>query len=267
MLQSYHFLSLILNLNRRLNLVRSNLQMRIIKLDAIDSTNDYLKLLSREQEPEDFTTVIAETQLKGKGQMGAKWVAEAGKNLTMSTLSSGLVTHPENIYALNIAVSLSILSALNELQVPRLSVKWPNDIMSGNKKLAGILIENLFQGDGLVRSVIGIGINVNQSNFDDLPQATSILLTTGSHVDKEMLAIAVIHKLQQFLPHVVNNVSMLWDSYKMNLYRFGLPTAFEDIAGQFMAIITDVTANGKLVLTDEDDLVREYGIKEVKMLY
>ena len=108
--------------------------MKLIKLDAIDSTNDFLKALASKDELDNFTVVIAENQTKGKGQMGEKWVTESGKNLTMSVLIKGFLFDNEQVFNLNIIVSLSLIDTLKSLNIPDLTIKWPNDIMSYNKK-------------------------------------------------------------------------------------------------------------------------------------
>src|SRR5690606_23453831 len=130
----------------------------LIKLDAIDSTNDFLKALSSQNELDNFTVVTAENQTKGRGQMGAKWESESGKNLIMSVLVKDFVCDNEQIFNVNIIVSLAVIETLKSLHIPGLSVKWPNDIMSYNKKIGGILIENTIKSDGRIVSVVGLGL-------------------------------------------------------------------------------------------------------------
>ena len=116
--------------------------MKLIKLDAIDSTNEFLKGLSSNQVVENFTVVTAEIQTKGKGQMGAVWVSESGKNLIMSVLVNSFLLNNNQIFDINIVTSVSIIQALKTFKIPEVSIKWPNDIMSYNKKIGGVLIEN-----------------------------------------------------------------------------------------------------------------------------
>ncbi|HEY6142498.1 MAG TPA: biotin--[acetyl-CoA-carboxylase] ligase, partial [Flavobacterium sp.] len=107
--------------------------MKLIKLDAIDSTNEFLKGLSSNQNVENFTVVSAESQTKGKGQMGAVWVSEPGKNLIISVLINRFLFDNNRIFDINIATAVSVIQALETLNIPELSIKWPNDIMSYNK--------------------------------------------------------------------------------------------------------------------------------------
>lgn len=148
--------------------------MQIIKLNAIDSTNDYLKQLSREKVLDNFTVVIAEKQIKGKGQMGAKWISETGKNLIFSILVKDIAVGKDRIFDWNIAVSLAVIRVLEEQKIPDVSIKWANDIMADSKKTGGILIENMLKNDNRFDSVVGIGLNLNQTNFENLPKATSL---------------------------------------------------------------------------------------------
>ena len=150
--------------------------MYIIKLDAIDSTNSYLKAMSAVNLPKDFTVVVADHQTQGRGQMGTVWQTEYDKNLTASVFKSLEFVSVEKQFYISMAVALSICKALEGLKISQLSVKWPNDILSANKKICGTLIENVIKLNKLKGSVIGFGLNVNQKNFDSLPKASSMSL-------------------------------------------------------------------------------------------
>lgn len=242
--------------------------MPVIKLDAIDSTNDYLKQLSRNTNLENYTIVMANEQTKGKGQMGAKWFSEKGKNLTMSVLIKNVSLQKEVVFDLNIAVALSVSDALNKMGLPNISIKWPNDIMSDSKKVSGILIENILKPDGSFNSVIGIGLNVNQTNFDELPQASSLKCITGKNYDLEEIVLLLSDSLQGFMQVLKEHRELLWDFYNQNLYKLNYPSAFEDkMANRFMGIIKKVTQEGKLEVLLEDDTLIHYEVKDVKMLY
>lgn len=132
-LQRYSFLSLFL-LNKSLKLVNIYIPlMNIIKLDAIDSTNDYLKQLVREKELENYTVVMAHEQTNGKGQLGAKWISEPGKNLTMSVLIKDLPQDLITVFDINASVAVAIAKLLSSLELDNVFVKWPNDIMADEK--------------------------------------------------------------------------------------------------------------------------------------
>ena len=242
--------------------------MPIIKLDAIDSTNDYLKQLSRESDVENYTIVMADEQTKGKGQMGAKWVSEKGKNLTMSILVKDIVLDNKNIFDLNVAVALSVLQVLKNINIPNISIKWPNDIMSDSKKVAGILIENSFKSDRVFTAVVGVGLNLNQTNFQDLPQATSLTRITGESYDPAANAVLLGKSLEEYLQVLTKSSAMLWDEYHKNLYKINYPSAFEDKQGsRFMGIIKKVKKDGRLEVLLENDSIAHFEVKEMKMLY
>jgi BirA family biotin operon repressor/biotin-[acetyl-CoA-carboxylase] ligase len=242
--------------------------MPIIKLDAIDSTNDYLKQLSRESELENYTIVMANEQTKGKGQMGATWISEKGKNLTVSILVRDIELKNENIFALNTAVALSVIKVLKNIQIQNVTVKWPNDIMADSKKVAGILIENSLKADGSLNSVIGVGLNLNQTNFENLPQATSLTCITGEKYEPENIAVLLRESLRETMQKLAQNPEQLWNDYHKNLYKLNYPSAFEGKMGnRFMGIIKKVTQDGKLEVLLEDDSVAHYELKEIKMLY
>ena len=242
--------------------------MPVIKLDAIDSTNDYLKQLSKETVLENFTIVIANEQTKGKAQMGATWVSEKGKNLTMSILVKDIALNKENIFDLNIAVSLSVLNVLKNIQIPSITIKWPNDIMSDSKKVAGILIENSWKPNGSFNAIVGIGLNLNQTNFENLPQATSLNCITGVTYDLEKIAIQLKNSLEENIQILTKSSAMLWDEYHENLYKKEYPSPFEDNEGKrFMGIIKKVTRDGKLKVLLENDSLAHFEVKEIKMLY
>lgn len=242
--------------------------MKVIKLDAIDSTNAFLKGLSSKQDLENFTVVTAECQTKGKGQMGAVWASEASKNLIMSILVKDFLSDICQIFNLNIAVSLAVIEVLETMKIPDLSIKWPNDIMSYNKKIGGILIENSIKSDGTIISVVGLGLNVNQTSFENLPKASSLAVISGATFDQEELLVLIGTGIEQKIALWKQFPATLWDSYINNLYKKGVPMAFSAQNGtNFMGIIQGVSDIGKLQIMLEDDSVVAFDIKEIQMLY
>ena len=243
--------------------------MKLIKLDATDSTNDFLKQLSGEQVLENFTVVTAENQTNGKGQMGAKWDSETGKNLIFSVIVKNVLNKITEIFDLNFAVALSVLTTLEKNNIPNLSIKWPNDILSDNKKVAGILIENTIKNNGEITSIIGVGLNVNQLNFDNLPKASSLAVIMKKELDKEVILKQLIESLKSNCDLLQNkSASQLWNSYNNNLFKKGIPMAFSLPDGtKFMGIIKSVNSSGKLEVKLENDTIETFGIKEIQLLY
>ena len=243
--------------------------MLIVKLDATHSTNQYLKELLLSEEVEDFTVVTAKKQLQGKGQMGAKWESESGKNLTVSVLKKFKQFPVSNQFLLNICVSLAVLDTLKALSVPDLSVKWPNDILSGTSKICGILIENMLLGTQIQTSILGIGLNVNQHNFSSLFNASSLKLLLGRTLNLEELLHKILERLKaRFLSLEKSSHNELWQEYESNLFRKDKPSTFKDALGNsFMGFIRKISPQGKLIVELEDGIFREFDLKEIQLLY
>jgi BirA family biotin operon repressor/biotin-[acetyl-CoA-carboxylase] ligase len=201
--------------------------------------------------------------------MGAKWVSETGKNLMFSILINNKLTSISEIFDLNVAVALAVLTTLEKNNIPNLSIKWPNDIMSDNKKIAGILIENTIKNTGEISSIIGVGLNVNQQNFDELPKASSLSVIMKKEFEKELILNQFIECLKLNCDLLNNKLaSQLWKNYNYNLFKKGIPMPFSlPDETQFMGIIQGVNSEGKLELKLENDAIEAFGIKEIQLLY
>lgn len=242
---------------------------RIIKLDATDSTNQYLKDLLQTKNAVDSTVVVAKKQLRGRGQMGAVWESEDGKNLTFSVLKSFDLLHVEHQFNLNLMVSLAVCDVLNQFSLPDVRVKWPNDILSGSSKICGILIENILKGQLVQHSIIGIGLNVNQTSFDNLGNAASLKMISGRTFDLDELLQMILERIRiRFLNIQEKTVNQLLPEYEQYLFRKDKPSTFKDAEGaMFMGFIRGVSDTGKLVLELEDRVFQEFDLKEVSLLY
>jgi BirA family biotin operon repressor/biotin-[acetyl-CoA-carboxylase] ligase len=244
-------------------------QFQILKLDATDSTNFFLKDLLRSENPMDYTVVVTKSQLKGRGQMNTVWASEGGKNLTFSVLKKFDAMSVRHQFALNIAVSLAMYEALGKLSIPDVQIKWPNDIMSGSSKICGILIENMLRGNKIGEAVIGIGLNVNQTDFGELGKASSLKLVTGRNFDLDELLHTILDSIQLQLDTVeAKTVAQLLPAYERLLFRKDKPSTFTNAKGErFMGYIRRVSALGKLVIELEDQIIKEFDFKEVTLLY
>ena len=246
-----------------------NLPMKLIKLDAIDSTNDFLKGLSQKEKLENYTVVTAKSQTKGKGQMGSNWDSEHNKNLTISILIKKTIVNINEIFNLNILVAVSVIQVLNDLKISNLNIKWPNDIMAENKKIAGILIENTIKENGKIESIVGIGMNVNQTNFDNLPKASSLKNIIHQDFDIDTLLENIVFKIENNIEKLKSNdIDSFWKEYENYLFKKGKPILFEDTNQQrFMGIINGVKRNGQLEVLVENDSVKYFEVKEIRMIY
>lgn len=242
--------------------------MYLIKLNATSSTNDFLKNLSGTSNLNDFTVVWADVQLQGKGQMGSVWVTEDAKNLTFSIYLKEKNTTTDNLFTLNIVVANAVLKALISLNLTNIYVKWPNDILSYNKKIAGILIENNIHANGSISSVIGIGINCEQTNFDGFPQASSILKQYDVTPDRLQLLTSIVDNIKESLNNLEDQTDDEWNYYHNHLFRKDTVSTFESKEGTlFNGIIKQVNRHGQLVLQLENDDLKCYNLKDIKLMY
>lgn len=240
--------------------------MHLIKLNATSSTNDFLKQLAVSQPLSNFTVVWADVQTNGRGQMGAEWVTEASKNLTFSVLLNDLVVKVEDLFTLNVMIANAVLEALKVYNLTNIWVKWPNDILSYNKKIAGILVENNIKADGSIQSIVGIGINLNQTNFDLFPQGSSVFKQYQIVLDKEDL----LTKIVGFLDVALKNFDKekAWGFFHENLFRKDMVSTFEDVDGKlFSGIIKKVNHHGQLEVQLENDDLQCFNLKQIKLLY
>lgn len=243
--------------------------MKIIKLNAIDSTNTFLKQLAADELVENFTIVVAESQTNGKGQRGSDWVVESGKNLTFSVLYTKTPNLQINLFTLNVIVALSVVEGLQKISSKEFKIKWPNDILAENKKIGGILIENSIKNQEEVQSIIGIGINVNQTQFEHLPQAASLALLENTIFDKMILLEKITNQLKFNLERLGRvGEDFYWNLYHQKLFKKDVVSTFENTIGnRFVGKIMGVSKDGRLEVLLDDDMQTSFDIKEIKMLY
>ena len=225
--------------------------------------------MSQDSTLENFTVVIAKEQTVGRGQHENKWQSEPHKNLTFSVFTNFLdlkITHKKY---LNFAISLAIYDVLNSLEIKRLAIKWPNDIMAVNKKICGILIENTFKGDKIKNAVIGIGLNVNQEKFPiNIKNATSLKLETLKEFNLDEILSKILKELQNKISFLNSKkYSFLEKEYLKVLYKKNIPTMFKNSRDEiFMGLIIGISKDGNLQIQLEDDSIKEFGIKEISIL-
>ena len=240
--------------------------MKIIKLDAIDSTNSFLKDMAVKVNVDDFTVVVAKEQTLGRGQMNSNWNVQGGKSLTFSVFCRFEDFNVVDYKYLNFCVSLSVYNAVKYLKLPRLAIKWPNDIMSENKKIAGVLIENTLSLTKISSTVIGIGLNVNQDSFSvDLPNASSIKMILGEEINLDFLFNKVLVSLNEGIELLrKKEYAVLEKQYLSVLYKKNVPSMFKTNQNiLFMGKIIGVSKSGNLQIELENETVKEFGIKEV----
>ena len=240
---------------------------KVNKIDAIKSTNDFLKELYLKKKISDRFLLIANDQFKGRGQRNSTWLSEAGKNITLSIYKEFKEMEVTNPFIINCLVSIAILDTLKEFNLPNLSIKWPNEILSGDKKLCGILIENFFRKDIVNASIIGIGLNVNQINFQNLPKASSMYLKTGNYIEINDVFNKLIFYLEKYLKKIKElKFDKIIVVYESNLYRKNIASTFIHNEKYFTGYIKGISNTGKLKVKNKVDGLREFNFKEIKLI-
>ncbi len=243
--------------------------MQIIKLDATESTNTYLKELATTKILPDFTVVYTQNQFLGRGQLNSVWESEPGKNLAISILKQYGALANDFSFLISICVSLGVLESLREFKIPNLSVKWPNDIMSGTFKIGGILIENKISGTQIKSAVIGFGLNLNQQSFKNAPHAASLKQLVGRTFDVDVILYSLLTALNNHLSKpLVSKKEELFGAYHANLFKLGVPSQFKLQNDQVLVgTIKGIAKNGKLKVEFENGQLQEFGLKEIQLLY
>jgi len=243
--------------------------MHYIKVLAIDSTNDELKRLYRKDKDLPNTCLSAEFQSAGKGQRGTRWDSGEGKNLIFSLFIRNISIPSEESFKISALVSLRIQAKLQEI-FPEIefSIKWPNDILSGAKKLGGILIENIWKSKTNCHTIIGIGLNVNQLNFSNLEKATSLRQITGDKVDLNDLLFQLTHSADTYIhEQVKKNTDHIIADYEKQLFRINQTSQFTTPEGEnFPGIIRGINKQGRLKV-EVDQQIRLFDLKELSLNY
>ena len=242
--------------------------MNIIKLDAIDSTNNYLKKIILNEGITDYTIVTTKFQTEGKGQLGTKWESEHSKNLICSVYKKNINIKVQDQFVISALVSLALIKTLRKVNLSNMHIKWPNDIMSDNKKICGILIENIVKENYIKDAVIGIGLNVNQTIFNNLPNATSIKNLIRASCSKDEILKDLVKNLEYYFNKLdKSSINSIFEKYEDALFRINKPSTFKNSKGEvFSGYIKGVSRLGKLNVMLEDNLVESYDLKEISIL-
>ena len=243
------------------------IDMKIIKLDAIDSTNSYLKRLLTKGTVDDLTVVVSKNQTKGKGRNENIWENEASLNLAFSIYKKFNNLDVKDKFMLNVISSLSVFQLLKENNLNKISIKWPNDIMTVNGKISGILIENSVKGKLINESVIGVGINVNQKKFDKLPNATSLLIETGSEFSLDTLASRLVEIFRKKFLQFEKNEEELLENYNNQLFLKNINSNFMGLDNKkFSGKIISVNKSGELRIKKTNKEEIKYSENTIKFL-
>ncbi|MGN0213894.1 MAG: biotin--[acetyl-CoA-carboxylase] ligase [Muribaculaceae bacterium] len=241
---------------------------RYILVRETESTNTYLARMASMLPS--GTVIYTMRQTAGRGQRGNSWESEPDKNLAFSMLIKNPPVLPAKQFLISEAASLAITHELNAI-VDGFKIKWPNDIYYGNSKVAGILIEHTLTSKAIGQTIIGIGLNVNQTEFrSDAPNPISLKQITGNDFDPKQLLERICTRIEQNVERLALSPDACVDTHSQylgQLYRndgkthsFALPDGT-----RLEASISDVKPDGMLCLRIGDE-VREFAFKEVSFI-
>ena len=236
----------------------------LIHLQSVDSTNRYATSLIHDSNVLEGTVILADHQLKGKGQAGNNWHSEKNSNLLFSIILRPDFMMAEKQFYLSMCISNGLVMFISSITKHAL-IKWPNDILVNEKKIAGILIENTVMGTMLHTSVIGIGLNVNQKSFPkDIPNPVSL----NWKASKDFILMDVLNDLLSELTLAIqelygNRLDLIRTKYLNHLWRLNEWAEYEDATGRFEGRITDIADTGELLVIRRNGETRHYGFKEI----
>ena len=240
------------------------IKYNIKHLDIIDSTNSYAINLRESKDFKEGLVITTNFQKKGQGQRGSIWESQKGKNILLSAVFEFNISIKKQFDICKL-VSLSLIKLLSNLNIYA-KIKWPNDILVSNKKIAGILINNIISNDLISYSVIGIGLNVNQHVFNKyIPMATSIFLETGLQNNIEEMQYKLLEQIKFDIVNYFeskNNSSKYLDF----LYRINKVSCFESGSQKFNGVIRGVEDSGLLIVETENEIIK-FNTKEIKILF
>lgn len=240
----------------------------LIKLETTVSTNNYANELLANSEPSEGTAIMAEYQQHGKGQRGSSWISEFGANLLVSFLYYPGFLKAEEQFFLTAFASIAVAETIEYSGAEKVTVKWPNDIFTGDSKVAGILIENFIRGDKILSSIIGIGININQEDFPAFPvKATSILRATGNTFNKYEIYEVLSNKLEKYyLDLKKGNNEAIIKKYQNKLFRKNEIHNYETNGKVFAGKISGVDDQGLLKIQSDKNEQLKFDFKEIKFI-
>ncbi|MGV3559187.1 biotin--[acetyl-CoA-carboxylase] ligase [Larkinella arboricola] len=243
------------------------LGQKINYLPTCQSTNDIAASLITGETALDGTVVITDQQTAGRGQRGNQWEAQPGQNLTFSVILQPSFLQPNEQFWLNIAISLGISDWLATHLNDRLKIKWPNDLYVEQRKIGGILIENTLYGYSIAWSVVGIGLNINQTRFQTAT-ATSLINETPNEYDfvlPEALPSLLESLEKRYLSLRAGQRDVLKTNYLQRLFRYQEESDFISGGERFRGMIVGVEESGRLAIQVGEKL-RSFAFKEVEFV-
>jgi BirA family biotin operon repressor/biotin-[acetyl-CoA-carboxylase] ligase len=234
---------------------------RIIRLDSVDSTNNYAAKLLLSDDLPHGSVIMADEQTAGKGQRGASWLENLLFTVILKPVNLSIIEQ----FKLTQFASLSVFDLLTKYDI-KSAIKWPNDIYVDDSKICGMLIENQVSSLFISNILLGIGLNVNQNEFSEL-QATSLVNKLGSKIPIMDVAMSLCHCLNERWKLIENRqFDELNDDYHEQLYLRNIPSLFSDEQGEFSGTIINTTETGLLNVEGRNNEIRSYDLKEIRFV-
>ncbi|MFT4646321.1 MAG: BirA family biotin operon repressor/biotin-[acetyl-CoA-carboxylase] ligase [Planctomycetota bacterium] len=246
-----------------------NLEHKILRINSCESTNTFAKELLSKSEPTEGTVIITDKQTKGRGQFGNIWLTEDYKNLTFSIILRPTFLIPSQQFYLSKITAIAGILTLNQITNQDFKIKWPNDIYFDNKKIGGILIENSITTNKIVDSVIGIGINVNQTFSNKNSNTTSLFAILNKQLNIDSVLFKYLMNIEKlYILLRKNNIKEINAIYKSKLLGINQKRKFIDTSSniEITAKVKGVNNIGQLHLqSNGNDLF--YNLKEIKWIF
>jgi len=231
--------------------------------EQVSSTNEVALRRLATGDAEEGMVISAEYQTSGRGQRGSVWNSRKGKNLLLSVILQPTILEVSKQFQLTKMTSLGVSRTLQSFGLPA-QIKWPNDIMVMENKVAGILIQNIIQAGRIESTVIGIGLNVNQTVFTQTPGATSMCLEYGQKLDLNTVKSRLFSALDKYYLMLKSAKDDLDEEYQSQLFRLGVRSRFllpdqSSLHGK----IEGVNKEGKLMISDHSGRIKTFEMKEI----
>lgn len=236
----------------------------IYHIDITSSTND----LARDAKYTHLDVVWAEHQTSGRGQRGHSWHSTEGENITFSVVLTPSFLPIVEQFLLSEIVALALVDTMAHYGIC-CRIKWTNDIYAADNKIAGVLIEHSLSGESIARTIVGIGLNINQREFpDDIPNPTSMALERGMMFNREEVLehyVATLRDLYAMLER--GEKEAIEARYIATMYHLAEEHTYAYASGErFRATIRGVRPTGHLCLEHRDGTIAEYAFKEVEFV-
>ena len=243
-------------------------KIRIKWLEEADSTNNVL--LRHVGDYDNLSVVAAVNQTAGRGQRGNRWVSAPGDNLTFSLLLKPHCFPAREVMAITCLATLAVRETLREEGVPAV-IKWPNDLYVGKRKICGMLVENGLEGGDIAWSVVGIGINLNQTAFPgEVLNPTSLKRLTGQSYELVPFLEKICNHLERRLPELDSQEGRngLREAYEEDLFQKDSPASYRELATgeEFTGFIRGITPEGLLRIEKAGGPEQTFGFKEISYI-